>query len=1175
MKTIDSWKYRMFDVFVLFIIALIPLLWFPSGYMVTGQDAAYPINIIENFKSRLFTWNGQEPFGRDYSYDMGSVTIHGIESGMMLLGTSLFDAQKFTFIFWFFMMGISMYYCAYSFRKHFPYRYFPLFAAILYSVNFYLLALWRQGAGTTFSAYTALPLIASLYIRALSGELSVVKAGLLISLALFFFNAGGGLSIPLFGGLLIVITTATVYFPIIQSRQDGIFRMIRRVSGLIVLCLLLSLILHAYWIMPFLSFAFINYHSSVATQVVLSGARSWMDSVSGYTSISNLLRLQGFPDWYNNASHSYSTAFLYNPVLVIISFLFPLAAYYSLIIVKEFNQKKLIVFLVVVSLLGLFFSAGTHKPTGHLMGLMVDYIPGFSIFRSAQYKFVSSLYFSFALLISYTLNFTIERMKDRKIRFIRYTGIVKQFLLIGFMGVVLLYHYPFFTPDFFVWAKPLTLMLKIPDYAMAFKSWSDANLNYDERLFILPRLNTVWNVEVYTWNSFSPYSMINLITDKPTVENVAALSQTEPALVDRMYQEILNGNTALIEKLAALLQTQYILYRGDANFTLDWIPAENPEVFLNALRRIPSAQQVWSQGEWSVYRIPQDRKFAGRIFGLESATVFSGSDKDSIGALIAGSNNFVRDADMQSAYLSDVIGRLPIKGVIAASPCFSCGMEREISQLNKTDVRFLPGSFFYFIKTWKERNLESPSLGSRELLGNMLGLSMIRTQEIKKLIEADKDIQFIAQIGTTLTRYWNTIGESLDLTDSTKLIDFGYLETLRNYLAYEESIIIDLYNNDSFSSSSHRPLVHEELAKILQSIQPVSERVNQFISGIDWSSVKYFDVPQGSSISQIYLDMAALGSPPRLPIAVRIGNRTHNTKPTVSGNKAVLGTFDLSGSAYVTLIFPQAPNVLGEFRSVNDHYPTWRQQCVTADIRGFLWQKKYKLSLTEAGSIKGMQVFIRKINAAHARSDKSLSGYTVPNYSLDLDEQKDKSIKTFYVNGSDGDTGAALYVCSSLSADSALLGKQITVEELIEPSVYFVPAARNLIDSPIDTLTYERINSTKYIIHSSGGVWPKIVVFNERFNPGWRLYDYSQSHRQAKPWTKEFWVDDPAFNPHHFRIYGFANAWYIDRVPEGDLLLEYYPQVLYYRGIVISIVGFTMVIVAGVIILLKQKTKRI
>lgn len=1144
-----TWKRVAADLFIILVIALIPLLWFSKGYMVTGQDAAYPLNIMENFRSRLYTWNGQEPFGRDYSYDMGSITIHGIEAGFKFLGFTLFDAQKLTFIFWFFAMALSMYYCAVAFRKYIPYRYFPLIAAVVYSVNFYLLAIWRQGAGTSFSAYTALPLLASFYIRILTGDLAVVPGSLLFSFTLFFLNAGGGLSIPLFGGTLLVIGTSSVYFFLLNIRRN-FWNIVRRLALTILLIFIFSLWLHAYWLLPFMSFAFINYHASVATQVVLSGAKAWMDSVSGYTSMINLFRLQGFPDWYNNATHSYSGYFLGNPVLIIGSFLFPVLSYVSLLIVKSFKERRFIVLFVFISLVALFFSAGTHKPTGYLMGLIVDYVPGFSIFRSAQYKFVSALYFSFALLISYTISSCIETWKKQTaLRF---------FAAMAVIALIIIYHFPYFQSTFFVWSKPLSLMVKVPDYVNAFKSWSDSGLSGDARLFIFPRLNSAWKSEAYTWNLFSPYSFINLVTDKPVVENVGGLEQAEPIFVNRVYSEILNGNTVMISRLMSLLQTPFALLRGDAFYSLNWMPAESPTRYQKALQATSGVKKIWQSGAWEVYQLPVDQNFSGRIFGIDGLTEYIGSTENIIGTIVAGTNNFVWTTDLQSSYLADVRSKLQVPGALYAMPCTSCIFESTVPEPDIPFVRLLPGSTFYFLKQWKEAKLDSAGIDAKQRMNNRLGLTMVRIGELKALIEQDKSANTIALTGRTLSEYWDYINSMLQIGVVGQGNDYSFIQTIKGDVSYEHSVLLSLYDSNR---TNNEAIVQETIAVALVSMQRVSDRINSFVASVDWANAKEYKVPSDLGVSELFVDALSLGTPMRIPSTVSFSNTTYPVLPVVSGDKVSLGVFNLSKIPEFTLGFPAPSNVLSATRIVKDNFPVWGQSCVVGDIMGYDWQKKYHISLEMVSTqLNDAQFFLRKKNIVDA-DQASLAHYGVANVPFSLKQQEGSAVKDFYVDGSDGDEAATLYLCSS-QIDPATIIKRMTVNEVIQPVVYAVPVAKSLLYTPPRQVPFTRINPTKYIIAEGSGSYPQVIVFNERFNPGWRLYFADADRKRSWPWEKAFWTDLP-YNPHHFRIYGYANAWYIDPSVKGNMVLEYYPQVLYYRGIVISLIGLVIVCSIG------------
>lgn len=1161
MSFLRQYKKLFLDFFVIILLGLTPLLWFPKGYLVTGHDAAYPLDILEFFKDRLFTWRTAELFGRDYSHSMGGLMTHSIEAIFKVIGFSLYDAQKLNFVFWFVVMGLSMYYFAYSLRHVFKYRYFPLFASIIYIFNFYLLALWRMGAGTTFAVYAALPLVTSFFIRFLLKELSLVKAGVYISLLLFFFNGGGGLSVPLFGGLIITLITALFYFALTSGREN-FPEMFFRCGKLAIIVFVISLFLDAYWLLPFLSFIFLNYSSGMASQGSVSGAKNWTDMVSAATSMVNLFRWQGFPDWYQNPVHTYASYYLTNPILIFLSFLFAPLAYVSLLVRKSVKEHKLIVFFAALSLVALFFSAGTHKPSGWLFGFFMDFIPGFAIFRSAQYKFIPALYFSFAILISFSLSYWLERI----------SGSLKRIALIGAtVLLILLYHFPFFGRDFFVWNKPLTLLLKVPDYVFNFKDWSRQNLDKESRLLLLPRLNTSWRAEAYNWGYYSLISLFNLFTTKPIVENQPPLEVGQEILVNRLYDEILN-NGPLISSISALLQTPLVLLRNDSFFNLDWVLSEDPRLYKNAITRNNDISPTWQDGEWEVYQLPTGGQLR-KVYGVKSLTQFTGPQEYIAGAVVAGSNNFVQDVDMRTEQRQIRIEKAPIFGQIYSSVCESCLIEKELTFPQAPPVQILPDSIFYFIKEWKEKKLENSSLSEKQLLGNKLGLSVARTTELNNLIELRHKEETIKSTSRKLYEYWYFIKSFLD-SYIGKPVDFKLLRTIQSYSEYERSVLVRKYDEDTSLSD----LTKQDLGRVIKELDSIGETINKYFSEQDWSVVKEYIVPTGFQKGELFLDLGTLNKKLdgsfQLPEIVEINNKNYLLKSSIQGEKVSLGVFDLSQAKTVRLHFPESQNLLVNIRTQPEYYPYWQNNCLMGDVSDFSWQKEYKIKLEIGSQLpKNSLLFVRpKRLTISQKQDKLSEEFSSPPYRFTLEEKNKFPKQNFSFKGKDGDISAAVYFCTS-SEDPGKFVKNMKVELLNEPGLFFVPNEKSQISSLVHNINYERIDSTKYRITLPPYSLPMILVFNEQFNSQWRLFETKLLSNNTVPWSwLQTWFKKPVFFDNHFQIYGFANAWYIDQPIKDQLILEFYPQQLFYQGAIVTVLTLFLLLLGFMI--LKRKVRK-
>jgi hypothetical protein len=91
------------------------------------------------------------------------------------------------------------------------------------------------------------------------------------------------------------------------------------------------------------------------------------------------------------------------------------------------------------------------------------------------------------------------------------------------------------------------------------------------------------------------------------------------------------------------------------------------------------------------------------------------------------------------------------------------------------------------------------------------------------------------------------------------------------------------------------------------------------------------------------------------------------------------------------------------------------------------------------------------------------------------------------------------------------------------------------------SITYEKINPTKYIVHINASK-PFFLVFSESYHKDWIAYVDGQQ----------------VPNEYHFIANGFANGWYINKTGTYTITLEFWPQRLFYIGSTISITTLTL-----------------
>ena len=88
--------------------------------------------------------------------------------------------------------------------------------------------------------------------------------------------------------------------------------------------------------------------------------------------------------------------------------------------------------------------------------------------------------------------------------------------------------------------------------------------------------------------------------------------------------------------------------------------------------------------------------------------------------------------------------------------------------------------------------------------------------------------------------------------------------------------------------------------------------------------------------------------------------------------------------------------------------------------------------------------------------------------------------------------------------------------------------------TPSVSLSFQRVNPTRYKVHIQRAIEPYVLVLNESFDSRWRVYKSAE-----KTYVQE---------ELHGKINGFANGWYMDKTGEYTLEIIYAPQKYFYIG---------------------------
>lgn len=634
-------KYHfLFEVIFILIVGLTPLLWYKNRFMGLGHDMGFPLAPMDHFKDKLFIWTDRlGPFGSNQVQVLGGIFIHGLEAFFSFLGLSLITVQKITYIFWFVLPGLTMYILLrslYPEKKDFPVR---ISGSLFYMMNHYLLEGWTIAERTKFSLVAAIPIVVLLIIRVVSRKDSVIKNSLLLALTLFFLNGGNG--VPLFGGLLVIVLTITVTLFLLS--KESFFSKLKRLLSFVCLSSILLLLLNAYWILPLLKSYDQAFGNWVESGYGIAGIIAWSQGVSANTSWIELFKLRGIPEWYGNLEHPYANIFFSNPVLIFLNLIFPIIAFTGFLRMKNVTRDLFdmrICFLLLL-LIAIPLSAGSHTPLGGLYDLALGNVPGFAMFRSAIFKFGMVIWFAFAYLIAVGLREIIDWLREK------YSGSLSKFipgiLLGAYIIGLFVYNYPFLNGVFFNYSKEHSTMVKVPDYIFKAKNELDSN-KFSTRTFYLPELDLRTKYIDYDWGFFSLEALQHLLERKSSMVNGILAQPNEYDLLTSIFtQYSLFGTSDLIRFLGAdktVIQNDFISpdymenpltnikesFRGSNDFTFsksigkwDFYSTQTAIVpLIYSPERIMSVSSA-SDNLYLATRLPDDKHDYNSFFWLDSS----------------------------------------------------------------------------------------------------------------------------------------------------------------------------------------------------------------------------------------------------------------------------------------------------------------------------------------------------------------------------------------------------------------------------------------------------------------------------------------------------------------------------------------------------------------------------
>ena len=1114
---------KYWEIFIIFVLGLTPLLWYKSpSSLALGHDMGFPINPIVFFQDRLFLWTDRVGLGWDQTLGSAATLIHGLEALVASLGFSIFDTQKIVFIFWFLLPGLAMYYFISTIHKEREQWFIRLSASLFYMFNHFLLQAWFIAERTKISLLIALPILLGLTIGILEGKISRIKGFALMSLVFFLFNGGGGL--PLYGGLLLALSIALVFFGSINLRKNS--KVETKKIAIVALGILASFVLaNFYWILPLLVNVLSSYSQSLSSIGGISGILAWSFEISKFASILNVIRLQGIPDWYDNPAHPFSSLFLNNPFLILVSFLIPTLVFSSLFLIKRAPEyKKYIVFFNILAVLGVIFTAGSHPPFGAIYNLFLTFIPGFAIFRTPFYKFAPALWFAYSYLFAFSFYYLTQNFN--RVR----TG----FRLLV-LPLILLYSFPFFTGSFFNWKAEFSTMTNMPSYVLEFDNFANSHLSFNDRVLTFPPQNLEWNSAIYKWGYWSTAPLETLLSDNSIIANDKVMSSAEKKLTEIIYKSILDG-TQDWRKVSEILGINYFLLHNDFYFDAPGFKTVDPKRYKERFEELGlEKKEVF--GQWELYKVP-DTSLKNKVYiedGLigiytnENVLENRYFDIENVLDLPLRNEAFVLNPEVTDNFETTVI----------LQNCLFCDKEQKETPVFLPRTRILPGSIFYPLVKYKENNQRkrlAKNINSK--LDFHIGVTLKRLAEIKHLIDLGAEESKVNSAVDELKKELVLLQNSINKMDKNRGDMRLLILRIDNFLREENRILADISDNARDSTRS-------KLTDVRSFIALKTQENRKYESQHPDNNEKRYHLALDKKGNYEVLIRKDEFNQDLTVVRMIIDNKTISVKPLNKNEHYYsFGKLFLSkGFHEISLIQKDQENLLGKEEGLGfDINP------VSPDCRIFhidpLPGKIYILNfdyLTErsAKADNGPFVKVEQILEDDVIDDDFQLKANNVLQTFDYKIATEKNVQSVNIS-----------VCASPGYENSsnVHIKNLSLRPFLTPALALIPD-RNILAGNVNEIQTTQINPTKYSVKVNANS-PFILVLNNKFNSNWKI-----SNKEAK----------------HFMINGFANAWNISKTGKYSLTIEYNLQRYFYIGWFITITSLILLIVYLIYAIYKHK----
>jgi len=382
----DLLKGKKFDLLLLLAIFCLTFRgWFHPGIITHGDWKYYFKETMLDFLSLPYAWQSQVNSAPIPPFHLSNHPIRLLFGLLANFGLDFSISERMLYHFpILFLSMFSMYYLTHTIFKN---RIVSFYSTLLFGLNSYVLLLGDHL--TIRMAYSLAPLILAFFIKSVDSK---KLKDVLITSMLFAVSMAYEVRISyIVLGMAILYLIYKLLFPSRREPRNS-FQLLKNFSAFLIMTFLLG----AYWIIPFLFSGVIDSSSILPSKPWIS----WMK-------ISNAIAL----------SHPYYSltgdirSFVAQPIHPIF-YLIPTLAFLAPLLKKDKN----VFFFALLSLIGIFLVKQENPPLGWIYTWMFRYFPGFNMFREAS-KFYLIVAFGYSVLFGVTVAEVHKKIKNVRVIF--------------------------------------------------------------------------------------------------------------------------------------------------------------------------------------------------------------------------------------------------------------------------------------------------------------------------------------------------------------------------------------------------------------------------------------------------------------------------------------------------------------------------------------------------------------------------------------------------------------------------------------------------------------------------------------------------------------------------------------------------------------------------------------